>query len=289
MYCRDSYVCLRCGCADWFIQRQNTSPRTAARFTLGWVALFVYETICLLYESMDSTSFNKSEKNMCNRVGPKATPSHDFLMISWLRIKHTHTHTSFKRPGQDVLKNGKSGNTHLLNSFPIRFLSPKLGLLGHQGEDSSDETLLNHDIRADLGVLVVSDWPASIIAFWNQKKHHVGMTGYAVVLPQSKILMYWISPILIFNLVMTSYVIYNNIYYINPPNSFLKQKNRVTCSEVASTGYVKQGSNSYRMCFGGSFSHWRIYGIFTYAFFLMKISHTWLHDAKSSYRMVKIP
>ena len=92
MYCRDSYVCLRCGCADWFIQRQNTSPPTAARFTLGWVALFVYETICLLHESMDSTSFNKSEKNMCNRVGPKATPSHDFLMISWLRITHTHTH-----------------------------------------------------------------------------------------------------------------------------------------------------------------------------------------------------
>lgn len=81
---------------------------------------------------------------------------HDFMASD-----HTHTHTSFKRPGQDVLKNGKSGNTHLLNSFPIRFLSPKLGLLGHHGEDSSDETLLNHDIRADLGVLVVSDWPAS--------------------------------------------------------------------------------------------------------------------------------
>ena len=130
------------GWADWFIQRQNTSP-------LRWVAWFVYERICQLYENMDSTNLKRLWAIMW--VQEQHHP-HDFLMILRLPIKHwclpSNVQAKTSRPrgcwaivGRIQLI--KSYSTTIFQGWPRCFGTFRLS-----------------------GIIAI--WNLAIIAFWNQ-------------------------------------------------------------------------------------------------------------------------
>ncbi len=143
MYCCDSYVCLHAVWMDKCVDARIDSSRDKTHHHWQLLALHLggLPGLCM----KGSVCCMKIWiQQIWKDYGPSCgSKSNTIPMISsWFPQASDHTlMSSFKRPGQDIQAKG---------------------LLGHSGEESTNETLLNHDFSGLTSVFWwFLDWPTS--------------------------------------------------------------------------------------------------------------------------------